>query len=90
MARRVGFVVAHLVFAEHHAVGRLEVEERRAVGVELVALNAYAALGAAMEGRALTFEVGYFGVNGDDGVRKLVVAREGVDEAVAAHHEVAH
>ena len=89
----VGFVLrigALLVFLEHQTADRFGIKQGRVEGVEVVVLNNDGIGFATMEIGVTLGELGYFGIDGDDGVRKLVLAGKGVDEGVAADDEVAH
>ena len=89
----VGFVLrigALLVFLEHQTVDRFGIKQRRVEGVEVVVPDNDGTGFATMEIGIALGELGYFGIDGDHGVRELVLAGEGVDEGVAADDEVAH
>ena len=87
--RLVFIVFLDDIAAEYQAIYRLGIEDRSVEGIELILFDKDAALFASVEIALLSVQVGYFRINGDNGVGKLELIGQCIDEAVFADDDVA-
>ena len=87
-----GFVVGilhYLVVAIQQAVYALGIEDGCIEGLKHVVLNADGGLLAPVEKFLLPVQVRYLGIDGDNGICKLELAGQRIDESVLAYGHVA-
>ncbi len=87
--RLVFVVLFEDVVPECQSVHRFGIEDGGVEGVEFILFDKDAAFLASVEVLPLSLQIGYFGIDGDDGVGELELAGQRIDEAVLADDDVA-
>ena len=78
MKRLVLRVVCHLIVAENNAVGRFGVQQRVVEYLEQIVFDH----NTRMKQTLLPVQIGYFRIDRDDGVRKLIAAGQRIDKRI--------